>query len=373
MNEETAPTSTRETLRRELEATRLAYHELLADIPEAAWDRPTANPAWTVRQMMFHMTLALRFLPADIALMRGGRVPPIPTWLFNRANEWFTRLAAKRQTRASLAAEYDKRHESIMALLQTIEPHEWTVAVQYPDINRNLQGMRTIADMFRYITVHFNEHAADVRPALAQARSAETQTPRAARPPRGIARLLFRAPLLLYRLNLGWLLGGRFLHLTHTGRKSGLPRQTVLEVVDHDVATDTYYVASGFGRKSHWFRNVQANPHGTIQVGPRLMEATADVLDPAASGQKMVEYARRYPLAAQTLTRVLGYKVDGSEDQYRQLGADHLPVVALRPQRVLRRTPSPTQLAAATLLLLFLLLPLLPLLRRHPKNTHPAL
>ena len=39
-----------------------------------------------------------------------------------------------------------------------------------------------------------------------------------ARPPRTrLRRALFRAPIWLYRLGLGGLLGGRFLLLTHTG------------------------------------------------------------------------------------------------------------------------------------------------------------
>jgi len=359
MNDEPVSLAPREGLRRELEAARRAYHELLFAIPDADWDRPSANPAWTVRQMMFHITLALRFLPADVAVLRRGRIPPIPSWLFNGANEWYTRLVGSRQTRASLAAEYDKRHNSVITLLDTVEPHEWTLAGQYPDINRNLQGTRTLADMFHYLSMHFEEHAADVRQVLATTDSSggQPRTPeQAARPPRGITRLLFRAPLVLFRLGLGWLLGGRFMLLTHIGRKSGLPRQAVLEVAEHDAATDTYYVASGFGRESQWFKNVQTNPHVTIQVGPRVLEATAEVLDPDASGEKMVEYARHYPRAAQALSRVLGYQIDGSENRYRRLGHDYISFVAMRPRRVLRESPGARELAAPLLILLLLLL-----------------
>ncbi len=358
MNEETASTLPRERLRGELEATRRAYHELLAEIPDAAWDRPTANAAWTVRQMMFHITLALRFLPADVALMRRGRMPAVPPWLFNALNEWYTRFMGKRQTRASLAAEYDKRHAAVVSLLETIEPEEWALTGEYPDINRNLEGTRSMADMFHYISVHFDEHAADIRPALERG-DHEQKKQQAARPPQGIARLLYRAPLMVYRLRLGWLLGGRFLRLTHTGRKSGLPRQAVLEVIEHEAETDTFYVVSGFGRQSQWFKNVKADPEVTIQVGPRLLEARAEVLDEQASGNKLVDYARRHPFAAQALTRALGYELDGSEEQLRHLGADHMPVVALRTRRVLRQTPDATQLAALALVLVALLLPLL--------------
>ena len=45
-------------------------------------------------------------------------------------------------------------------------------------------------------------------------------------PPTGLARVFFRAPITLYRLHLGRLLGGRFLLLNHVGRVSHQPRQS---------------------------------------------------------------------------------------------------------------------------------------------------
>jgi hypothetical protein len=58
------------------------------------------------------------------------------------------------------------------------------------------------------------------------------------RPPKGLLRLMLRLPIWLYRLRLGWLLGNRFLLLTHVGRKTGLPHQTVVEVVSHSSTKD---------------------------------------------------------------------------------------------------------------------------------------
>jgi hypothetical protein len=55
--------------------------------------------------------------------------------------------------------------------------------------------------------------------------------------PHGLLRLGFKLPIALYRARLGWLLGHRFLLLTHRGRKSGKIHQTVLEVVRYDPAT----------------------------------------------------------------------------------------------------------------------------------------
>lgn len=149
-------------------------------------------------------------------------------------------------------------------------------------------------------------------------------------PPRGFKRLFFRAPIWCYRLGCGWLLGKRFLLLPHTGRKSGLPRQTVLEVVNYDKDTGTYLIASGYGRQSNWYRNLLKTPEVTIQVGRQKMKMLAYFLTPEESGEAMVNYARHYPTAAQFICRKVGYRVDGPEDDYRIVGREAIPFVALQ-------------------------------------------
>jgi hypothetical protein len=56
-------------------------------------------------------------------------------------------------------------------------------------------------------------------------------------------------PIYLYRLNLGLLLGHRFLLLVHRGRRSGLLRETVLEVILYEPATRESVVLSAWGRR----------------------------------------------------------------------------------------------------------------------------
>lgn len=152
-------------------------------------------------------------------------------------------------------------------------------------------------------------------------------------PPRGFKRMLLRFPIWCYRLGIGWLLGRRFLLLNHTGRRSGLIRQTVLEVVDYDPDTETYCIASGFGHQSDWYQNLLNTPNATIQVGTRRIPVLAELLPPEASGEAMVRYAQRYPKSARVICRRVGYQVDGSEDDYRVVGQESIPFVQLR-QRV---------------------------------------
>jgi deazaflavin-dependent oxidoreductase (nitroreductase family) len=149
-------------------------------------------------------------------------------------------------------------------------------------------------------------------------------------PPTGLSRWFFRLPIWLYRAGLGWMLGDRFLLLNHIGRKSGLPRQAVLEVVQHDRQSDVYVVAVGFGEKSQWYQNILSQPAVSIQVGRRKLDVTAQPLDPQTAGEVFVDFARRYPGEAK-MAGMLGYEVDGSEEDYRQMG-ELMTLVALRPR-----------------------------------------
>ncbi len=156
------------------------------------------------------------------------------------------------------------------------------------------------------------------------------------RPPRDLGRRLLRAvvrlPLWLYRALLGWLLGERFLRLTHRGRRTGQPHQTVLEVVAHNRPSDTYVVVAGLGERAQWFRNVRVTPEVTITVGHRELEATAERLDADEAEPIMRDYLRRHPLAFRLLARLLlGWQARGTaEDACRM--ARRFPLVALRPR-----------------------------------------
>jgi deazaflavin-dependent oxidoreductase (nitroreductase family) len=116
---------------------------------------------------------------------------------------------------------------------------------------------------------------------------------------------LFRLPVSIYRARLGWLLGNRFLLLTHIGRRSGRPRQTVVEVVHHDTGTDTYFIASGWGENSNWLRNVQKTPMVRVNVGKHYFEAMAKRLSLPKAQSTLLAYARRHPWLFPTLAKIM--------------------------------------------------------------------
>jgi deazaflavin-dependent oxidoreductase (nitroreductase family) len=150
-------------------------------------------------------------------------------------------------------------------------------------------------------------------------------------PPSGLSRLVFRLPILIYRANLGWMLGKRFLLLNHAGRKSGLQRKAVLEVVKHDADGEVYYIASGYGEKSDWYRNVMENPTVTFKVGKNLYHAKAERLPSEDAQEIILEYGRRHPSTLKGLARFMGYQIEATEQDYRALGRN-LPIIALHYQ-----------------------------------------
>ena len=151
-------------------------------------------------------------------------------------------------------------------------------------------------------------------------------------PPEGFSRLLWRAPIWIYRLGLGGLIKKRMLLLHHVGRISGKPRENVLEIVDQDIERGSYSVASGFGKKSDWYKNIVKQPDVSITVGQAEIEVKARPLSPKESGQALVKYAKRHPKAAKNLMSICGYKVDGSDEDYIVMGRNIVPFVELEPR-----------------------------------------
>ncbi|MCB0213393.1 MAG: nitroreductase family deazaflavin-dependent oxidoreductase [Anaerolineae bacterium] len=147
--------------------------------------------------------------------------------------------------------------------------------------------------------------------------------------PRGLTRLFFRMPIWLYRLRLGWLLGHRFVMLQHTGRKSGLPRYTVVEVVRYNPKTDAMIIASGWGEKSDWFRNIQKTPHVQLYLGRRRWPAESHRLPVSEATQELKDYARRHPTAFANLSKMMiGDILEANDVDCRRL-AEVVPLVKL--------------------------------------------
>ncbi|MGH3414794.1 MAG: nitroreductase family deazaflavin-dependent oxidoreductase [Marmoricola sp.] len=118
-------------------------------------------------------------------------------------------------------------------------------------------------------------------------------------------RRLMRAPIPLFRAGLGFLAAGRFVMVEHRGRRTGLPRQVVVEVVAREPGA--IRVMSGKGRRAQWFRNISADPHVRLWFGThRGVPAVARVLTPAEAAETFADVRRRYGRLWPWLEGVLG-------------------------------------------------------------------
>ncbi len=140
------------------------------------------------------------------------------------------------------------------------------------------------------------------------------------------SRPLVRAPIWIYKARAGAILGSRLLMLEHIGRNSGARRYVVLEVVGHPTP-DTYLIASGFGDKAQWFRNVAANPRVRLYIGSRApAPATARILSRPEADRALQAYTggrpRTWERFKPVLERTLGSPITETDTP--------LPIVELR-------------------------------------------
>lgn len=145
-----------------------------------------------------------------------------------------------------------------------------------------------------------------------------------------ILKWLFKAPILQYRLGLGWMIGKYVLLLTTTGRKSGKPRQTPLEY-RHDLQTDSFIIMAGWGGKTDWCRNVTANPFVQVQAGQRKFTSRAERLSDAEVAAHLMEATRVNPKSAQIWSRWSGEPVSVDDPNSLLRAAKHFPSFRLKP------------------------------------------
>jgi deazaflavin-dependent oxidoreductase (nitroreductase family) len=146
-----------------------------------------------------------------------------------------------------------------------------------------------------------------------------------------------RAPAYLYRWRLGWLLGHRFLQLTHIGRRTGLRHRTVLEVVEYRKEGPEVVVVNGFGPDSDWVRNIEAKPGEEVTIGSQHFVASHRLIGEEEATRVIQNYERRNrfiaPIVRRGFSWLLGWRYCGSDADRRQL-VRQLPLIAFRPSMI---------------------------------------
>ncbi len=155
-------------IEQELDETHRRFIALVESIPETDYDLPTDNPAWTVGDILFHITLGPRAIALEAWMIVHARglfefaMRHFPSRLFNSGNAWFGRQG--RVSRQSLLKAYGQAHSAIKSRLRRTREEDLAKSVVYPaDFVSDLAGEVTPERLFRYVTGHFEEHEAALR------------------------------------------------------------------------------------------------------------------------------------------------------------------------------------------------------------------
>jgi deazaflavin-dependent oxidoreductase (nitroreductase family) len=132
-----------------------------------------------------------------------------------------------------------------------------------------------------------------------------------------------------FRLGLGWAVGsppgGYIMVLKTLGNKSGKTRYAP---VNYAILDGSVYCLAGWGRKSHWFANLAANPHvDLLMPGGALSGVAEEVLSPDEARRATLGVVRNAGFA--TLFGGLNPLTATDEQILEKVG--HAPVVRIRP------------------------------------------
>ncbi len=159
----------KQILAQELQETRVKFLALLESIPEADYAQPTDNPAWTVGDILYHVTLGPRALSFEIGMIVHVRglfqlgMKYFPSKLFNRANARFARRG-KRINRQMLIKAYEAGHAGIRSRLRRTREGDMQKSVVYPaEFVSELAGEVSVERLFRYVKGHFEVHSKQLK------------------------------------------------------------------------------------------------------------------------------------------------------------------------------------------------------------------
>ncbi|MCZ7546206.1 MAG: nitroreductase family deazaflavin-dependent oxidoreductase [Anaerolineae bacterium] len=133
--------------------------------------------------------------------------------------------------------------------------------------------------------------------------------------PAGSMEKLWQFPLVLYRMGLGPALGRVMLVLSTRGRRTGLWRHVP---VAYTRDGDDIYIVSSRGERADWYRNLEAHPEATLQIGNWRFAATAEFLTDQQDLRAMAEAIRAYnPRFVEVTRGMLGVDLNKDEELTR--------------------------------------------------------
>jgi len=145
-------------MREELEATRAAFHQLLASVTDAELIQLIPGSAWMLQAEFYHITQSIRYVPGAIMRAHHGgagfsALYSLPASLRNWVNGTIlVPSQGRKATRASIAAAYDRHHARVVEAIAPVQDDEW-------DRSANFGLARiTVDQAARRPVNHFRDH-----------------------------------------------------------------------------------------------------------------------------------------------------------------------------------------------------------------------
>jgi hypothetical protein len=149
----------------DLAATRVAVQQIFAGMSDADWRRRSANPAWTIGEVLAHLTWSLEQVPREVESARRGRgMYNLPAFLLGPLNVLVVRRYARRYTRQTLALQYEAAYAAALRALEGVKDNEWRLGAPFYG-----EGFKDIETLFRAQARHVAEHARDIWAVLPRA------------------------------------------------------------------------------------------------------------------------------------------------------------------------------------------------------------
>lgn len=165
----------KETIYKELEATRATFHTVLASLSEQDFQKQSLNPGWTNGEILAHMTFGFIIVNVLLPMARlWGRLPRNSSkWFARLLNaltgpfNWINALGARGQgmlfTHKRVGNIFDRVYFSLLNKINSIKDDEWERGMYYPNKwDPNFDEFMTLEKLFHHSIAHFNFHLAQI-------------------------------------------------------------------------------------------------------------------------------------------------------------------------------------------------------------------
>jgi len=159
----------KQSLAEEIHETHKKFLALVNSIPETDYALPTDNPAWTVGDVLYHITLGPQALSFEIWMIIHARwlfqigINTFPSKFFNKVNARFARRG-NRINRQMLIEAYEAGHAGIRSRLRRTREEDMNLSVVYPaDLEAMLAGECSVERLFHYVKDHFEAHSKQLK------------------------------------------------------------------------------------------------------------------------------------------------------------------------------------------------------------------